>query len=125
MPSKRHWSLVVAGITLALVAAWFVLVGRFHLKRWQVERSYEAAGYTMQPGCNGGWANQAMFNLWSVSNKIEEARQAPVPDTNELSRLQQEYVTAQKELAFREEDCRKRGHAGTIPVTILTNGPSR
>jgi hypothetical protein len=117
---------IIVSLALALFASWFLFFGgRFQIQRWVVEQRYKAAGYRMQPGCNAGWANRAMFDLWSVSNRIEEAQWAPVPDTNELSRLQQEYVASQKELAFRDEDCRKRGHAHTVPVKILTNTPPK
>jgi hypothetical protein len=119
---KAMWTVV--GITLALLAVWCAFQGRLILQRRSVERSYVAAGYTMQLGCNASWANQATINLWSLSNELEQVQQSPVPDTNELIRIQQNIVAAQKEVAFREEDCRKRGHADTIPVKPLTNAPA-
>jgi hypothetical protein len=116
---------IIAGLALAIVAAWMVFPGRIHLQRWALERRYKAAGYRMQRGCNGAWANQAMFRLFSISNDIEELQRAQIPDTNELRRLQEEYVAAQKEDEFRREDCRKRGHVDTIPVKILSNAPPK
>ncbi|TAK98815.1 MAG: hypothetical protein EPO07_11510 [Verrucomicrobia bacterium] len=112
---------IIGTVVAFLLVAWCAYPGRILFNRWRIERSYKAAGYTMQPGCNGGWANQAMFKLYSLSNDLEEVQQATIPDTNELARLQREIVAAQKEFEFRNEDCRKRGHVDTIPVKLLSN----
>ena len=112
---------IIGAFALVLLAAWCAYPGRLLFNRWQMERSYKADGYTMQRGCNGSWANQAMFKLYSLSNDLEQVQQSTIPDTNELARLQQEIVATQKELEFRDEDCRKRGHVDTIPVKLLSN----
>jgi PBP1b-binding outer membrane lipoprotein LpoB len=116
---------VAAVLALALLAAWCAFPGRLLFKRWRIEKNYKSAGYTMQPGCNGAWANQSMFKLYSLSNDLEEVQQSTIPDTNELLRIQREIIAAQKERAFRDEDCRQRGHVDTIPVKLLTNSPPR
>ena len=110
-----HIGLGVLVTLMVLVLGFFSLVVSASIPRKVVEYRYRAAGYEMRTGCNLWAAMDADISLFNLSNRVDELRKDSRTDTNELRRLQEEYVATKRRVEFLEADIRLRGHRHTFP----------
>jgi hypothetical protein len=85
------------------------------LRRAVLESRYQAEGYRMLEGCNGGAANQADFEVDAFERLLPEFKDTPNVDTNLVQEVQRGYVLAQEKARVLSDDCRFRGHRSTRP----------
>lgn len=102
---------VVAVVTLAVAAKLSSLSHRRNL----AVREYEAQGFQMVEGCNGGAAVQADGQVYMIKQSLEEFSDYTAGDTNVIIQLQNALVVAQEKARVLSEDCRRRGHCDTYP----------
>lgn len=102
----------VAGVAALAVAA---RVGLFSHRRNVAVREYEAQGFQMIEGCNGGAAVQADVQVYMIKQYLEEFSDATTKDSNVIAQLQSALVVAHEMQQVLSEDCRKRGHCDTYP----------
>jgi hypothetical protein len=90
-------------------------IGSFLLGRSLVEREYEAQGFRMVVGCNGGAANAAAGEVHTLQQRLAEFADSPGADTNVIVQLRNAYVIAQEKARVLSDDCGRRGHCETYP----------
>jgi hypothetical protein len=100
----------VAGIALCI--AWLFSVP---LGRKLVVREYQAQGFQMVDGCNGGAANGAHAEVYTLQRRLEDFADSPDLDTNVIVQLKSALAIAQEKERVLSDDCARRGHCGTHP----------
>lgn len=111
----------VLALVMAITLGFCSLVMAWQVAKCVIEYRYRAAGYEMKIGCNLAAASRANISLFTLSNRIDELRQDSPIDTNEVKRLQEECAATKRHLEFLEEDIRRRGHRGMVPVPKIAN----
>jgi hypothetical protein len=109
--------IVVAVVVAVAVLAVAVRLGSVSHRRAVAVREYEAQGFQMVEGCNGGAAVQADGQVLMLKQYLEDLTYPPVKDTNMVAQLQSALVVAQEKARVLSEDCRRRGHCDTYPWT--------
>lgn len=108
--------IVVVGVVVAVgVLALAAMIGTLSLRRNAAVREYEAQGFEMVKGCNGGAAVHANSQVHTIKQQLEEFSDFPVRATNVIVQLQSALVIAQEKARILSEDCRRRGHRETHP----------
>src|SRR5262245_60825092 len=100
----------------AVVAVGALAIGLLSYRRSAAVREYEAQGFQMVEGCNGGAAVHADGQVLMIKQYLEEFAYSPrAKDTNMVAQLQSALVVAQEKARVLSEDCRRRGHRETHP----------
>jgi hypothetical protein len=99
----------------AAVAVGALAIGLLSHRRSTAVREYEAQGFQMVQGCNGGAAVRADGQVMMIKQYLEDLTYPPVKDTNMVAQLQSALVAAQEKARVLSEDCRRRGHRETHP----------
>ena len=99
----------------AVVAVGALAIGLLSYRRSAAVREYEAQGFQMVQGCNGGAAVQADGQVMMIKQYLKDLTYPPVKDTNMVAQLQSALVVAQERARVLSEDCRRRGHRETHP----------
>jgi hypothetical protein len=99
----------------AAVAIGALATGLLSYRRSAAAREYEAQGFQMVEGCNGGAAVQADGQVLMIKQYLDDLTYPPVKDTKMVAQLQSALVVAQEKARVLGEDCRRRGHRETFP----------
>jgi hypothetical protein len=102
---------VVIAVLLGVAAA----TGSLLLRRDPVVRQYTAQGFQMVDGCNGGAANGARAEVYSLQERLEDFADSPTVDTNMIARLKRALAIAKEMEQVLRDDCARRGHRETHP----------
>jgi hypothetical protein len=99
----------------AIVAVGALAIGLLSYRRSAAVREYEAQGFQMVEGCNGGAAVHADGQVLMIEQYLKGFAYSPTKDTNLVARLQSALVVAQEKARVLSEDCSRRGHRETHP----------
>src|SRR5262245_14149232 len=99
----------------AAVAVGVLAIGLLSYRRSAAVREYEAQGFQMVEGCNGGAAVQADGQVLMIQQYLEQIGNPSAEETNMVAQLQSALVVAQEKARVLSEDCRRRGHRETYP----------
>ena len=88
-----------------------VRIGPLLYRRAAAVREYEAQGFQMVEGCNGGAAVQANGQVLMLKQYLEEFSDS----SNLVAQLRSALVVAQEKVQVLDGDCRRRGHCDTYP----------
>jgi hypothetical protein len=113
---KKLIIVVVAVVTIGALAV-AIRIGSLSYRRATAVREYEARGFQMVEGCNGGAAVQADGQVLMLKQYLEDIAYPPVEDTNIVAQLQKALVVAQEKAQVLSEDCSRRGHCESHPWT--------
>ena len=111
---KKLIIVVVAALAVAALAV-AARLGSLSHRRSVAVREYEARGFQMVEGCNGGAAVQADGQILMIKQYLENFSDATAKDTNMVAQLQSALVVAQEKDRVLREDCRRRGHCEMYP----------
>lgn len=117
MRTAKKLVIVVLSVVAIGALAVGVRLGSLSHRRAVAVRDYEARGFQMVEGCNGGAAVQADGQVLMLQQYLEELTYPPVSDTNLVAQLQSALVVAQQKARVLSEDCSRRGHCDTFPWT--------
>ena len=102
--------IVGVAVTAVGVLAAAVRLGLLSHRRAAVAREYEAQGFQLVEGCNGGAAVQADSQVYTIKQYLEAFSTATPKDTDLIAQLQSVLVVAEEKARVLSEDCRRRGH---------------
>jgi hypothetical protein len=111
---RSRWKVTGAIIAAAsiLCFAWLIFAPS---RRTLIEMEYRAQGFQMVNGCNGGAANMATFDVFTLQQELNDVSDAPGVNTNLIVQLRNALVISQEKARVLSDDCTRRGHRETYP----------
>ena len=106
---------VLLSVLLFPILGFPAAIGSQRMGRRLLERKYEAQGFQMVVGCNGGAAHSADGQVRTIKERLAMFANSPDVNTNVIVQLQSAYVVAQERARIMREDCGWRGHCETFP----------